>query len=122
MARLRLAWQAEQFQPLVSKVTIAELIRVLAYPKFKLTPGEQAELLADYLPFCATVRIPDQLPAQLPEIPSCRDPFDLPFLTLAVVGQADYLVTGDRDLLSLADSFPCPIVTVEQFFLLLPIS
>lgn len=51
----------------------------------------------------------------LPIIPECRDPFDLPFLLLAVVGEADYLVTGDRDLLSLKDDFSCPIITAEDF-------
>ncbi|MFM7601981.1 MAG: putative toxin-antitoxin system toxin component, PIN family [Pseudanabaena sp.] len=111
-ARLRLSWQSDRFVPLASKVTITELIRVLAYPKFKLTKTEQEDLLADYLPFCETVLFPEQLPA----IPECRDPFDEPFLILALVGNADYLVTGDRDLLCLVDHFACPIMTVEQFF------
>lgn len=35
-------------------------IRVLAYPKFKLSPEEQRELLADYLPYCKTVRSPSR--------------------------------------------------------------
>jgi len=108
-AKLRLAWQDDQFTPLASKATITELIRVLAYPKFKLTKSEQEDLLADYLPFCETVLMPDILPT----IPDCRDPFDMPFLVLALVGKADYLVTGDRDLLCLADQFDCPIVTVD---------
>jgi uncharacterized protein len=112
IARLRLAWQSDRFVPLASKSTITELIRVLAYPKFKLTKAEQEDLLADYLPFCDTVL----LPKQLPTIPECRDPFDAPFLILALVGNADYLVTGDRDLLCLGDIFACPIVTVEKFF------
>ncbi len=111
-AKLRLAWQSDRFIPLVSKTTIMELIRVLAYPKFKLTKEEQEDLLSDYLPFCETVLLPEQLPT----IPKCRDPFDEPFLVLALVGNANYLVTGDRDLLCLVDSFACPIVTVEQFF------
>lgn len=111
LAPLRHAWQGEHCQPLVSRVTAAELIRVLAYPKFKLTPDEQRELLADYLPWCTTVRMPNPLP----ETPECRDPFDLPFLQLAVAGKADYLVSGDQDLLSLAGQFACPIITADQF-------
>ena len=110
-ARLRLAWQSDRVIPLASKATITELIRVLSYPKFKLTKAEQEDLLADYLPFCDTVLLPEQLPV----IPECRDPFDEPFLILALVGNADYLVTSDRDLLYLTDIFARPIVTVEQF-------
>jgi uncharacterized protein len=53
---------------------------------------------------------------QLPSIPECRDSLDRPFLILAVVGMADYLVTGDRDLLCLADNFCCPIFISEHFF------
>jgi len=111
VGRLRQLWQNSEFQPLVSKPTVTELIRVLAYPKFRLTQSEQADLLADYLPFCETMR----MSVKLPEIPQCRDPYDEPFLHLAIFGRADYLVTGDRDILSLANVFDCPIVTAEQF-------
>ena len=111
ISKLRLAWQSGSFVPLVSKVTTTELIRVLAYPKFKLMRIEQEDLLSDYLLFCESVVIPNILPV----IPACRDLFDVPFLLLALVGKADFLVTGDRDLLSLKDDFSCPIVTVEDF-------
>jgi putative PIN family toxin of toxin-antitoxin system len=111
LSRLRLAWQNNRFIPLASEVTISELVRVLTYPKFKLTNSEQEDLLSDYLPFCDTVLMPDTLPV----VPECRDPFDIPFLLLAVVGQADYLVTGDGDLLCLSDNFCCPILTVDAF-------
>ncbi len=111
LSRFRQLWQNEAFKPLVSKPTVTELIRVLAYPKFKLTPIEREDLLADYLPYCETV----PLPIELPQIPPCRDPYDEPFLQLALFGQAEYLVTGDRDLLSLADAFDRPIVTATHF-------
>jgi putative PIN family toxin of toxin-antitoxin system len=108
---LRQAWQAHRIQPLVSRVTAAELIRVLAYPKFRLAPEERRELLADYLPYCKTVRIPEPPP----KTPACRDPFDVPFLQLALAGKARALVTGDRDLLSLARGFACPILSADRF-------
>lgn len=111
LSPLRLAWQGSRCQPLVSTVTGAELIRVLAYPKFKLSATDQQELLADYLPYCTTVSMPPKLPAT----PDCRDKFDLPFLQLAVTGKADFLVSGDQDLLSLAGQFACPIITADQF-------
>jgi putative PIN family toxin of toxin-antitoxin system len=111
LSRLRRGWQNNRFIPLASEVTISELVRVLTYPKFKLTNSEQEDLLSDYLPFCDTVLMPDTLPV----VPECRDPFDIPFLLLAVVGQANYLVTGDGDLLCLSDKFSCPILTVDEF-------
>ena len=111
LSPLRHAWQGTHCHPLVSSATAAELMRVLAYPKFKLTAAEQQELLADYLPYCTTVR----MPAKPPRTPACRDPFDVPFLQLAVAGKAKYLVTGDQDLLSLAGRFVCPIITANQF-------
>ncbi len=116
LSALREAWQGRRVVPLVSKVTVAELIRVLAYPKFGLSADEREELLADYLPHCTTVPVPQPPPLT----PDCRDPFDRPFLELAAEGKADYLVTGDRDLLSLAGRFVCPIVTAEELLSVLP--
>jgi putative PIN family toxin of toxin-antitoxin system len=111
LVQLRIAWQGRRFNPLVSKSTVTELLRVLAYPKFELSEGEREDLLADYLPYCTTVKLPTKLPA----VPECRDPLDVPFLELALAGKADYLVTGDKDLLSLARVFSVAIVTADAF-------
>lgn len=117
LAPLRLAWQGKRVVPLVSRATAAELIRALTYPKFKLAAHEQEELLADYLPYCKTVRIP----APPPATPPCRDAFDVPFLELALAGKADVLVTGDKDLLSLAGRLACPILNADRFLTTLDI-
>jgi len=108
---LREAWQDQRIEPLISGATVAELMRVLAYPKFKLSPQEQQELLGDYLPYCKAVAIPTPPPI----VPDCRDDFDVPFLQLAAAGKADALVTGDQDLLSLAGIFILPILSAEEF-------
>lgn len=108
---LREGWQSRQFIPLASTETIGELIRVLAYPKFGLNPRDQEDLLSDYLPFCTAVTIP----APPPPTPVCRDPFDTPFLELAIAGEADFLVKGDQDLVSLSAEFSRPIVKVDEF-------
>lgn len=111
IAALRLAWQSGSVLPLVSRPTTEELIRVLAYPKFRLTPEEQQHLLGDYLPYTKVVKLPDPLP----QVPACRDVLDLPFLHLALAGKADCLVTGDKDLLILSGQLACQIITPEQF-------
>lgn len=113
--RVRQAWQRGQVLPLVSKATVQELVRVLAYPKFRLSPTEQDELLADYLPHAEIVRIAQPPPM----VPDCRDPLDLPFMHLAVAGKAQVLVSGDLDLLAIAAKFErassCPIMALDIF-------
>jgi len=108
---LRRAWQSHKVLPLVSKATTQELIRVLAYPKFRLGPDERQELLADYLPFVSVVRVPPVMAA----LPECRDPFDVPFLHLAKAGKAKALVSGDKDLLALSGRFSIPILAPAAF-------
>lgn len=108
---LRRAWQNQQIQPLVSKTTAAELIRVLQYPKFKLSAGDQQELLADYLPYCHIMN---------PPWPSFFKGGDFPgiaqvYSDLATEGNSQAVITGEQDLLCLANSFTCPILTAEQF-------
>lgn len=111
LAPLRSAWQGARCIPLVSQASASELMRVLAYPKFKLSATDREELLADYLPHCRSVRIP----ARLPKLPLCRDANDQIFIELAAVGKADFLMTGNKDLLVIAAEFNRPIVTAESF-------
>ncbi len=111
-ARVRAGWQSGRFVPLASTATAQELLRVLAYPKFGLSPAEQEELLADLMPWIEVVRIP----VPPPQAPACRDPFDLPFLRLAVTGKAHALVSGDRDLLALPGTPRlCAVLSVDAF-------
>jgi putative PIN family toxin of toxin-antitoxin system len=107
---LRHAWQSERIRPLASHDTVAELIRVLTYPKFKLTAEEREDLLGDCLPWCETVTVADTI-----AVPVCRDPFDRPFLALARAARADAIITGDADLLALASGFEVPILTPAAF-------
>jgi len=52
---LRRAWQAGQLKPLMSTDTAEELLKVLSWPRLKLTPAAQQELLADVLPYVEVV-------------------------------------------------------------------
>ena len=109
LAWLRNAWQSQAVVPLASRETTAELSRVLASPKFQLTAAKRKNLLTASLSWCEPVRV-----SAPPAVPPCRDPSDRPFLELALVGHADALGTGDRDLLAVAPLFSVPILTPAE--------
>lgn len=47
--------------------------------------------------------------------PVCRDPDDDRILECALAGHADFIITGDRDLLTLGSFQSIQILTVRQF-------
>ncbi len=102
-------WQAGDCVPLLSRATAAELARILAYPKFRLTAIEQLEALSEYLPYCEEVEVVRSCPVL------CRDPKDQPLLDLAQSGKADLLVTGDEDLLALVGQTAFLIESPEDY-------
>ena len=112
---IRDAWRSGTIVPLANRRTTTELIRALCHPRFGLSPREREDLLADYLPHCESVSV-----STPPPVLHCRDPFDRPFPELAVAGDADALVTGDKDLHSLAPTFPIPILTPADALAILP--
>ena len=103
LAWLRQAWARGAVTPIVCRETVAELLRVLAYKKFRLDAVSRDLLLADYLPFVETAALPDT-PPLLPL--ACRDRDDVVFLHLAIDSRADFLVSGDADLTVLASAYP----------------
>jgi putative PIN family toxin of toxin-antitoxin system len=109
---MRGAWARGTVVPLICRVTGIELLEVTAKKKFGLDPEEQTVLLDNYLPFADIVVLPDPLPALAV---ACRDPDDDVFIHLALVGNAECLVTGDADLLALRDVAPVRVVTLNDF-------
>ena len=96
LAWLREAWGTGRIVPVVSADTIAELVRVLAYPKLRLTEEETKNVVAHYVEHAEAV---GEVRASI-RIPECRDPDDRMFLRLAYAARVDALVTGDSDLLA----------------------
>ncbi len=96
---LRLA-EAGTFDLVVSKQTMAELRRVLAYEEvLAISPNLTAERIAGFVKRVAFRSIlikPVRRGIRLP-----RDPDDEAYLNLALAAKASYLVTRDKDLLSL---------------------
>ena len=109
LAWLRAHWRSGDCLPLASRHTAAELTRVLAYPKFRLSADDRLELLADYLPYCETLN--DRARSEY----QCRDVRDQMFLDLAQAARCHTLVSGDRDLLVLAGSTEFLIETPEGY-------
>ena len=94
---------------LSSKDTVDEFIRVLAYEKFGLEPVEIEPLIADLRRISEFVQVRSKV--QVIE----EDSTDNIFLSLAVDGKANIIVSGDRHLLDLRAVRGIPILNVRSF-------
>ncbi|MDR1686535.1 MAG: putative toxin-antitoxin system toxin component, PIN family [Desulfovibrio sp.] len=113
LSPLRKYWRTGRFIPLACNETASELIRVLAYPKFQLTEDEIKEILGDILPFLETHELQENCAA----IEGLRDVSDAVFIHLARQSKADFLVTGDADILALQKSIPEVTISSPADFL-----
>ena len=86
----------ENLQIIVSSATMEELATVLSRPKF-----DRYLNLDERLAFLDRVRRAAIPIVDRARIKACRDPEDDKFLSLAVSGQASFILSGDADLLSL---------------------
>ena len=103
-------WKTRRIQPIASKDTIDEYIRVLAYPKFDLIEEEINFLLyRELLPYFETIRV-----RSVSEIVKA-DPSDDKFIRCAEAGRAQTIISGDQHLLSLKTYHDIEIVTTAQF-------
>ena len=96
---LRQAWQTMALRPVMAKPTTEELLRVLAYPKFRLSAADVEALLEELLPWVEVFAAP--IPSVVKRW-TVRDPKDQ-ILDLALGAGVDLLLTGDADLLVLSD-------------------
>lgn len=96
----------------IRAVTCPEILSELAEKlgvKLSFSAEQTDETLADYLSFHTLVDIPGVLKA----VP--RDPEDNAVLECAQAGQAQFIVTGDQDLLTLGRFQGIEIVTASEF-------
>ena len=113
-AQILRAWLAERrFRLAVSPALMAEYRQVLTRPVLRrLSPwtDDEVERLLTQIESLADVRVPG-----LQVIRVCRDPKDDKFLVAAVEAAADFLVTGDQDLLALKQYEGARIVSPAAF-------
>jgi putative PIN family toxin of toxin-antitoxin system len=87
------AWRASRFDLVTSAAQLDELRRVSRYPKLKaILPAHRIGTMVNNMHRAIVL---DVLP-QLPDGIEANDPNDVFLLAMAMAGEADYLVTGDR--------------------------
>ncbi len=94
--------QSEQtYSELVTRLERPKFDRYRDQPAWDIFLGELIELAT----WCEDIAID----------PTSRDPDDDKFLALAMIGEADAVITGDKDLLVLGIFEGIPIVTPAEF-------
>ena len=98
-------------QPILSEQLLQEIVLVTQRPKLqKYFPQSKVNELIDFLQIIGlSIDIRS-------EVLLCRDEKDNYLLALAKDSQADFLITGDKDLLVLQQFESTKILTYQQFF------
>lgn len=95
---------------LFSEATFQELQTVLNRSKF-----DKYVSLTIRSEFMFRLRLESELIEIIEQVNLCRDTKDNQFLEVAMNGNADYLITGDQDLLVLRPFQEIQIMTVHEF-------
>ena len=108
----RAIWLAKKgaVRVVTSESLLSELFDVLSRPEgpFRLSTEEAKRVVQDVRSYACVVR-----PIRKVEV--CRDPGDNAIIECALAGGAQYIVTGDADLLSLGRFEDVEIVNVSSF-------
>jgi putative PIN family toxin of toxin-antitoxin system len=102
---------------LLSLELLEEIAEVLSRDKFKryITNDEREEFLETLLERANLIEVVDT-------VEECRDPKDNHILELALSGETNIIVTGDKDLLVMNPFRNIEIMSVEQFLVILELS
>ena len=106
------ALKQDKFKLIISEKLIEEILIVANEPKFEFSKYEIKELEELIREKAEVVETPEK-------ISLCRDPKDNIVLECASAGKLDFIVTGNKDLLSLKKFKNIPIITPFKFVRLL---
>ena len=98
------------FMMLSSPELLAELDRALSYPR--LQQFYDQETRRRFVALIAQLSEIQDLPDEIPAI--SRDPDDDKFIACAIAGRADFLVSGDQDLLTLKQVGDVQIIRARE--------
>jgi putative PIN family toxin of toxin-antitoxin system len=102
-------WRDGGLDVVLSRYILDEMARVLPrLPRIKMSAGEIRDLVDSFM-FLADVVEPSAEPEA-----ALRDPADQLVLATLLASRADYLITGDKDLLALAGKYS--VVTPAVFW------
>ena len=103
-------WKEKHIIPVVCKEMTDELLRVLAYPKFRLSDKEIEYLFyKEVMPYIRKVDI------ESGETIVQNDPSDDIFIRCAMAAGLEIVISGDKHLLSMKCYGKIKIVTASQF-------
>lgn len=114
LSRLVIHWEKGAFVYLTSSPIIKELKEVLKRPYLREKMAANPQLLIDIAEADT-----EQVTGKLVLEGVCRDPKDDIFIACAVEGEADYIVTGNKDLLDLDEYRGIKIVRPGEFVAIL---
>jgi uncharacterized protein len=97
-----------RFEVVSSPWLIEEFRHAALQPRMDFTESEIGTFLEGWLNFVQVV-VPKE------SIAACRDADDNNILECAIEGGADYIITGDRDLLDMADFRGIAILSAADF-------
>lgn len=101
-----------KFTTLYSHETVMEVVEVLGRDFFRSKYHIQTE---DISALVSLIRLRGEAVVPAQKITDCRDPKDNKFLEAAVAGEADYLVSGDDDLLRMNPYRSIPVLSPVEF-------
>lgn len=111
------AWRRGEFQIVSSAALLTELEAVLSRPRLRRRATSTGDEIASVLSSIAKTAVIVEPTVGLRVVTS--DPDDDRVLEAAVAGTADYIVSGDRDLLEIGSFEDIPIVTPARFIAIL---
>ncbi len=110
LSRIVAHWEQGRFVYLISPALLAELKEVVNRPRLRRVMRADPQALIDVIEQDA-----EPVPGELVLSGICRDPKDDIFIACALEGKADYLVSGDADLLDMGSYQSVQMIAPQAF-------